>query len=114
MTDNGTKMLMSLDGLRNLSVIADRAGTHSALNGVLFQWCAQAEAEIRRLRAERDALREDAERYRWLKQNRSFCVASYPDGEWTVPAGMVLIGTYDDADARIDAARKGEASEKGK
>jgi hypothetical protein len=69
-------------------------------------------AEIERLTAERDELRrqlaeaeQDARRYRWLRANREFCVATYPEGEWVIPAGMVFLGySNPDADSWIDAA----------
>ena len=74
--------------------------------------------KIERLTAERDDLRRqlaeaemDAERYRWLRANREFCVAAYPEGEWVIPAGMVFLGySNPDADSWIDAARSLESS----
>lgn len=73
---------------------------------------------IRDLCAERDELRrqlaeaeQDARRYRWLRENREFCVAAYPEGEWVIPAGMVFLGySNPDADSWIDAARSLESS----
>lgn len=65
----------------------------------------QAADEIERLRAEVEALREDAERYRWLRQAN--------DGwHWQVSKrwrdGMIQIGDPDNRylDAVIDAARR--------
>ena len=67
---------------------------------------------LKALVAERDDLRrqlaeaeQDARRYRWLRANREFCVAAYPEGEWVIPAGMVFLGySNPDADSWIDAA----------
>lgn len=51
-----------------------------------------------------EELKADAARYRWLRANRQFCAAAYPDGEWAIPAGMVFLGSdNDNADAWIDA-----------
>lgn len=51
---------------------------------------------------------KDAQRYRWLRANREFCVATYPEGEWVIPAGMVFLGySNPDADSWIDAAMGG-------
>lgn len=58
--------------------------------------------ELRRQLAEAEL---DAQRYRWLRSNREFCVAAYPEGEWVIPAGMVFLGySNPDADSWIDAA----------
>jgi hypothetical protein len=54
----------------------------------------KAAAALRELRAERDALREDAERYQWLREQ---------------PTMARSIGRYawsDELDALIDAARR--------
>ena len=60
--------------------------------------CVQAAAELRRLHAECEALRADAERYRWLRDPAN----AYRD-EWN------YFGPYSSAaeiDAVIDAARE--------
>ena len=54
--------------------------------------CAEALTELRRLGAERDALKEDAERYRWLRTNYD-------------PAIWDLQGEQENLDAAIDAAK---------
>jgi hypothetical protein len=68
--------------------------------------------EIRRLRAELKALRADAERYRWLRNDAKNTDVTQPivvrgyDG----PAGNYFNEPLwdDELDAAIDAARKGE------
>ena len=63
-------------------------------------------AERDELRRQLDEAERDARRYRWLRANRQFCAAAYPDGEWAIPAGMVFLGPDNpNADAWIDAAR---------
>lgn len=85
-------------------------------------WCDEArnircvrEADYDALLAERDALRKDAERYRWLR-NRALQVS------FSAPAIMMVNGSCEpvsthawrsalsgnDADAAIDAALQGE------
>jgi hypothetical protein len=69
-------------------------------------WCFEAADEIERLRSEVAAQREDAERYRWLRQAN--------DGwHWQVSKRsrdgmMIQIGDPDNRylDAAIDAARR--------
>jgi hypothetical protein len=75
---------------------------------------------IKRLRnalAERDALRADAERYRWLRSRTGLTLRS-DYGTWTRPDGSKFTSTHylaeghtqhapaDSLDAAIDAARK--------
>jgi hypothetical protein len=55
---------------------------------------ANLKTEIDRLTAEHDALRADAARYRWLRENGI--------GSWIAPMYAPAL------DARIDAALKGE------
>ena len=58
-------------------------------------------ADRAQLRAELDALRADAERYRWLRIHpEAICVTVPIHGDW-IPA------IADQLDAAIDAARKG-------
>lgn len=56
-------------------------------------------AEVARLTAERDALRVDAERYRWLRADRetTLIVSFFGNG--------CINRTIEDVDAAIDAAR---------
>ena len=68
------------------------------------QWCSQASAELRRLVAEVEALRADAERYRWLRD--------VPSSDWAICEWDDLNHCYvregrkpDVVDAAIDAAR---------
>jgi hypothetical protein len=63
--------------------------------------CEQLRAELARLTAERNALRADAERYRWLRDNR---VSENDDGEKCVYFWCDF-EHYDNVDAAIDAAR---------
>ena len=64
-------------------------------------------AERDELRRQLDEAERDARRYRWLRANRQFCAAAYPDGEWAIPAGMVFLGPDNpNADAWIDAAKE--------
>ena len=68
----------------------------------------QAADEIERLRAEVAGLREDAERYRHMRNNSQFQSRNGPGLYWYLPRGL----QGDDGeqlDAAIDAARKGEA-----
>jgi hypothetical protein len=69
--------------------------------------CQEAATELERLRAEVEALRKDAERYRWLRSRMAYRVIcdfprdkngrtpTLPEGEDKYPAGL---------DAAIDAA----------
>lgn len=56
------------------------------------------------LKAENEALRKDAERYRWLRSKEAECNVEIPmdDGR-----GWVLPGYLDELDAAIDAALEG-------
>ena len=70
--------------------------------------CAAAADEIERLRAEVAGLREDAERYRHMRNNSQFQSRNGPGLYWYLPR----YGRGDEGeqlDAAIDAARKGEA-----
>lgn len=60
--------------------------------------------ECERLRAELAACREDAERYRWLRDKA--------DSNFVCWADLRDFGSYDaeDIDKKIDAARKGEGA----
>lgn len=66
----------------------------------LNQWASSAAAELRRIHAECDALRADAERYRWLRENAADYRLTQKDGY----GGRELRG-WDELDAAIDAAR---------
>jgi hypothetical protein len=68
---------------------------------VLPGWTWHAEL-VRQLIAERDDLRADAERYRWLRKN-SHKVSHAP---WVAVPGASACVYGDDLDAEIDAARK--------
>lgn len=70
--------------------------------------CAAAADEIERLRAEVAGLREDAERYRHMRNNSQFQSRNGPGLYWY----LSRYGRGDEGeqlDAAIDAARKGEA-----
>ena len=73
--------------------------------------CKTAANEIERLRAEVAGLREDAERYRHMRNNSQFQSRNGPGLYWYLPRG--LQGEEgEQLDAAIDAAlaaRKGEA-----
>ena len=116
------KVAVDGEGLRNLAGHCRRAGTEDAWIDVALIWIDAAEPEIARLRAERDTLRQDAERlrdarlfpagyelyrtseiiaerkdaerYRWLCDSSS--------REWEEFSPSQLIGRLDEA---IDAAR---------
>ena len=69
---------------------------------------AAKDAEIERLRADVAGLREDAERYRHMRNNSQFQSRNGPGLYWYLPR----YGRGDEGeqlDAAIDAARKGEA-----
>lgn len=74
--------------------------------------CFEAADEIERLTAERDALRLDAGRYRYLRNrvpaevlcNRGIAAGCWIDYE--DEKGDLILLTRDDADAAIDAAMK--------
>jgi len=75
----------------------DKGHTSLDAGNWLCPWC-----EIERLRAERDALQADAERYRWLRDVHAhhFTVTRYVGGA-TIPR---LHGA--ELDAAIDAAKE--------
>jgi hypothetical protein len=56
------------------------------------------------LRAERDALRADAERYRWLRSRAIYMGVGVGVGDWDF--GRIAASTAPNIDAAIDAARK--------
>ena len=66
-------------------------------------WEDAAAAELRRLHAENEALRTDAERYRWLRDKG-------PSAERCMLCGYdgLRQREADDLDAAVDAARAGE------
>jgi len=65
-------------------------------------------AEIDQLKAENEALRKDAERYRWLKSRPFRCPTSGPDlAVWDDHCGDAVRGN--EADRAIDAAMAEEA-----
>ena len=77
--------------------------------------CAAAADEIERLRAEVAGLREDAERYRWLRDECPWTMVS-GNGKSNLSIRVRaefdlgdLVDMVDEFDAAIDAARKGEA-----
>ena len=63
---------------------------------------------IERLRAEVAGLREDAERYRHMRNNSQFQSRNGPGLYWYLPRGLQG-DEGEQLDAAIDAARKGEA-----
>ena len=76
---------------------------------------AAKDAEIERLRAEVAGLREDAERYRWLRDECPWTMVS-GNGKSNLSIRVRaefdlgdLVDMVDEFDAAIDAARKGEA-----
>ena len=86
--------------LHNLRTI----GTHHC-DGTVGE---EAADEIERLRAEVAGLREDAERYRHMRNNSQFQSRNGPGLYWCLPR----YGQGDEGeqlDAAIDAARTGEA-----
>ena len=84
------KVAVDGEGLRNLAGNCRRAGTEDAWIDVALIWIDAAEPEIARLRAERDTLRQDAER---LRDARLF------------PAGYELYRTSEIIAERKDAER---------
>lgn len=70
----------------------------------LAQRCLELEAGIDQLRAEVEALRQDAERYRWLRDNCQDVADEYGT------AGQLYFGTYRAGrlEAGIDAAMRNE------
>jgi hypothetical protein len=68
----------------------------------------RAADEIKRLRAERDALREDAERWRYAGHSVEFVLLhdASGDAKWPECNGWIAFDTKEKADAAIDAARK--------
>lgn len=92
-------MLQASDELRRLHTLAmDQQGQIYGLN-----FARETERKILNLvKAECDALREDAERYRWLRSDvataENYPIACMRDGGW------LLLG--DELDAAIDAARE--------
>lgn len=72
----------------------------ASVNRQLLERAEQAEAKLAAAQAENAALREDAERYRWLRsqyEDRPYAVFAWDDD--------CAIGG-DDLDAALDAARK--------
>jgi hypothetical protein len=65
--------------------------------------------ELAALRTECDALRKDAERYRWLREHQrdGWLSLSY-DPDWHLPAGAAAQRAY--LDAAIDAALQGQSN----
>lgn len=95
---------MSIERIRAALAALDgpkKAGTNMAVNAEYMQACNPA--AIRELLAERDALKADAERYRWLREHVSDgrCTEKDGYGGYTLRFGESL-------DAAIDAA-KGQA-----
>ena len=75
----------------------------------------QAAAELRRLHAENEALRKDADRYRWLRNEAWGCNNKRGPHLVTFKPGY-LPSAFTDlaeeaADAAIDAARAGQGKE---
>ena len=76
-----------------------------AFTGAQMEWYAEqvVAAAIKQVEAERDALREDAERYRWLKDK---CVVNTTDfGDLGIKFDCDL-EHWDNVDAAIDTARR--------
>lgn len=91
------KIHMTLKDLRAAAIIAEQRGTESAFITIAIEWAGEAAKEVVRLKAEVEALRADAERYRWLRDE---CT----DGD--IRAGLGYIGWEENSiDAAIDAAR---------
>lgn len=102
-----------------MTTLPDRLRSHAALHQELAddeqqQWARElleAADEIEHLRAEVAGLREDAERYRHMRNNSQFQSRNGPGLYWYLPRG--LQGEEgEQLDAAIDAAlaaRKGEA-----
>jgi hypothetical protein len=66
------------------------------------------DTQAQELTAERDALRADAERYRWLRREESDTTWLFSSGAYNIKTGLVDIGdmlTEEELDAAIDAAR---------
>ena len=60
--------------------------------------------ELRQVRAERDALREDAERYRWLRSPSTLGRGMVH--VWATGEGRYNVWHLNELDERIDAARR--------
>lgn len=82
-------------------MLRDRADAH---NG--DRLCDEAADLIDRLTAERDALRADAERYRWVRLRIAGREAVEDDFKWEYESGECLA---QEVDAAIDAARAQES-----
>ena len=129
----GMKIFYELiEAVRNLQDLAETVDAELAIEERSYEKVNQAFEKVwkdnERLRAERDALREDAERYRWLRRTLHSAVGGgvevndmklmYEDPK---PNEEVRVYWYPDTpvgfyeqkgstlDAAIDAARKGEA-----
>jgi hypothetical protein len=94
----------------NTEIAIDAFGRYPKIT---FNDARQAAALIERLAAERDAAREDAERYRWLRGGPDIAPHSERWPRWEV---RNWTGRYwdtlfaEELDAAIDAARKREGA----
>ena len=68
--------------------------------------CGEAAAELRRLHAENEELRKDAERYRSLYWHWEDARDMAPGGRWWVSVDTRKLGRMQGPDAAIDAAMK--------
>lgn len=98
-------------GLPHVALTREGLGLLGPRYGYALTPHAPAQAEIERLTAENERLREDAERYRWLREHHR------SDGGmgrlvWYLPATSSLSGRG--LDTAIDTALKAQAAEKGK
>jgi len=97
-----------------MSDIVERLRTRPTGDPYLHMMVHEAADEIERLRAEVAGLREDAERYRWLRDPHNQDCHSVGKCAPGIERYEAIDWLYDDEldvsiDAAIDAARKGEA-----
>lgn len=92
---------------RALDALAESLGTVE--HEYVFDWrhgMPTREAQLAAMKAENDALREDAARYRWLVDDHQ---DSYQRNRQLEILDRLAVMTHSSASAAIDAARKGEA-----
>jgi len=96
-------------GLRNAELEAERDKLSDAWDS-LMQTASEQLVELAQLRAERDAARADAERYRWLRQRNEAIKGIDPPGPYVVEdeGGETHYPGGTELDAAIDAARSKE------
>lgn len=113
---NERDFLLGVDPEEILALIAENDDLSKALSAMRHRFadaaeqCCKAERERDQLKAENEALRKDAERYRWLKSRPVNAPTCGPDlAQWDDHQGDALRGLF--ADEAIDAAMgKGEQS----